>query len=176
MEILGSVTSAGNQPELPLSSTESSASPVESESGTQPLRGRRKVRKYKLKKSLTAEQVETVRKFLDLSVDDFEEVKEKKKRPEGEPREPHNAAFFVFWNIYPRHDIIGAAMRAWKKLQPDSATVEKILADVKMRCGSWDWQKDGGKWIPFAHTYLANQRWLDEGVVNNEIIKRRTVV
>ena len=176
METLESAISADSSGQLPLSSTEDSASPAASESGTQPSKGRKKSKRYRLKKVLGSDQVAKLCQIVGYRLEDFEEIKEKKKRAEDQPREPANAAFFVFWNVYPRHDIIGAAMREWKKLAPDGDTVEKILRDVRKRVQSWEWQKDSGKWIPFAHTYLANQRWLDEGVVNNEIIKRRTVV
>ena len=157
-----------------LFSDSDTASDVQQENGTVRSR-RRKVRKYRLKAALTAEQVAAVQRILGLDLDKFEEVKERKRAPD-EPKESANAAFWTFWRLYPRHDIVGAALRAWKKLSPDSETVEKIFRDVKKRCDSADWRKDGGKWIPFAHTYLANQRWLDEGVVNNNIITRRTVI
>lgn len=163
------------QETLSLSSTDGTASTVPSETGTPPSGRRRKVKKYKLKKSLTADQVGHLQRILGMEVSDFEEVKERKRAPD-EPKAQDNAAFWMFWRLYPRHDIIGAALKAWKALSPDSETVEKILRDVKKRITSYEWQKDGGKYIPYAHTYLNGQRWLDEGVVGQAAKIRGTIV
>ncbi len=177
METQGHASGAEHrQTSLALSLDGGCASSAASENGTPPSRKRKKVRAYRCKKALTAEQVEHIQRLIGLSVDDFEEVKEKKKRAEDAPREPNQAAFHVFWGIYPRQDVIGAALKAWKNLQPDAATVGMILKDVRERCQSFDWKKDCGKWIPYAHTYLAHQRWLDKGIVHREIITRRTVI
>lgn len=172
METPDTVTNVDSKGLFSMSWEGDSASPAESETGTR----RKKHKRYRLKKTLGSEQVSKMCQILGLQLEDFEEIKAKKKKPDDQPREPANAAFFVFWKLYPRHDIIGAAMREWKTLSPDGDTLEMILSDVKKRLESWDWKKDQGKWIPFAHTYLRDQRWLDKGVVNNEIIKRRTVV
>jgi hypothetical protein len=156
------------------SSTNGTAQTAPSDPGTQPSGKRKKVKKYRLKKLVTAEQVEIWVAEKRFTLADFEEVKEKKRAPD-EPKEQTNAAFWMFWRMYPKKDIVGAALRQWKLLQPDSETVEKIVRDLAKRVKSFDWTKDGGKWIPYAHTYLANKRWLDEGI-DQSLIQRRTVL
>ena len=158
-----------------LFSSDGTASTAPSETGTPPSGRRKKVKKYKLKKSLTADQVGHLQRILGLEVDDFEEVKERKKSPD-EPKAQDMAAFWMFWRLFPRHDIVGAAMKAWKDLQPDSDTVEKIVRDVAQRAKSFEWKKDGGRYIPYAHTYLIGRRWLDEGVVGPHAQRKGGVV
>lgn len=163
------------QSTLPLSSDDDTANSVPSEPGT-PASGRpSRKREYRLKKLLTGEQVECLQRIIGMTVADFELVKAKKK-PADAPREPSGMAFNAFWGVFPRHDAYGAARSEWNKLQPDAATVELILRDVRQRSQSREWQQQGGKWIPFAHTYLKHQRWLDEGVVGQSALVRRTVV
>lgn len=129
-------------------------------------------KKYRLLKELTAEQVEIVNPHLNLGLDDWKVVRGK---GDGEKKAPQDmAAFWVFWKVFPRKDIVGAALREWKKLQPDIETFEKILADVRKRVTSYDWTKNDGRYIPYAHTYLAGLRWLDEGVAAG--VQRRTVL
>jgi len=164
------------QGKLPLSSVDGTVSDVPSERGSEPSKKRKKEPKYRLKTALIAAQVEQIQHLLGLTLEAFEPIKTKKKLAEDVPRVNPMASFFVFWKIYPRQDIQGAAMREWRKLQPDGDTFKAILDDVKKRSTSWEWQKDGGKWIPYAHTYLSGLRWLDKGVVQGQAPARRSTV
>lgn len=38
-----------------------------------------------------------------------------------------------------------------------------MLTSIRQSAGSSDWQKDGGKYIPYPSTWLNGRRWEDEG-------------
>jgi len=54
------------------------------------------------------------------------------------------------------------ARRAWAKLRPDAALVERIIAGVERYAGTEGWTKDGGRFIPHPATFLNKRRWDDE--------------
>lgn len=74
----------------------------------------------------------------------------------GEPPE----GFTEFWDAYPRRDARLNALKAWAKVS--ARDHQAILADVKRRCGSDQWRKEGGKFVPLPATYLRGERWKDE--------------
>jgi len=82
-------------------------------------------------------------------------------KAEGEPL-PHG--FDTFWQVYPRKDKKTDAAKAWKELSPDAELQTRILEDVTRRTASPDWQKEKGRFIPLAGSYLRGCRWEDEGV------------
>ena len=73
--------------------------------------------------------------------------------------------FTAFWETCPRKANKKDALRAWEKLKPGADLQATILADLKKRVLSADWQKDGGKFIPYPATYLNGARWEDQGVI-----------
>ncbi|MFN0314758.1 MAG: hypothetical protein ACKVQA_06960 [Burkholderiales bacterium] len=72
--------------------------------------------------------------------------------------------FDVFWAAYPRKTAKGAARKAWAKLAPDAATVQKMLDALNWQRNQPQWMKDGGQYIPMPATYLNQERWEDEPV------------
>jgi len=72
-----------------------------------------------------------------------------------------DADFTTFWHNYPKHDGKQAALKAWRKLNPDEDTQRVILADIDRRSRSAGWLKDAGQFIPHASTYLNQKRWED---------------
>lgn len=73
--------------------------------------------------------------------------------------------FPEFWNAYPNHKAKLDAEKAWKKLEPDDALVDRILEDVRMQSGTYEWTKEAGRFVPRASTYLNGHRWEDETCV-----------
>ena len=73
--------------------------------------------------------------------------------------------FAVFWAAYPRKDKKKEALSAWGKIKPSVDLQTTILADVKKRALSADWQKDKGRFIPLPASYLNAARWEDQGVI-----------
>ena len=69
--------------------------------------------------------------------------------------------FARFWQEYPRKDAKLNAVRAWQKLDPDTALVETILVAVARQRQSEQWQREGGRFIPMPATWINGRRWDD---------------
>ena len=66
--------------------------------------------------------------------------------------------FADFWKAYPRKIGKEAALKAWRKLKPDTALLTKMLDAL-------DWQKKAWldpQFIPHPGTYLNGRRWEDD--------------
>ena len=73
--------------------------------------------------------------------------------------------FNRFWEKYPRKVSKGQAWKTWQKLQKDGTLpdVDTLIEAVRWRQLEPDWEKDGGKYIPHASTWLNACGWEDEG-------------
>ena len=69
------------------------------------------------------------------------------------------AAFWAFYRKNCRGESRQAAVRAWDRLRPDDATIEKIGHALQRQLRSELWQRGVG--IPYAATYLNQRRWED---------------
>ena len=93
-----------------------------------------------------------------VSLDSFIETEaEAVHVPRGVP-----ASFDAFWAIYPNRKNKGAALRAWKKLNPDGALQSRMFATIRNQSQSQDWQKESGKFIPHPASWLNGMRWEDD--------------
>lgn len=73
------------------------------------------------------------------------------------------ADFETWWKVYPKKSGKLAARTEWMKHQPTRDTpIEKLLEKLAEQCRSFDWTKDGGKWIVDPERYIKRGRWLDE--------------
>lgn len=70
--------------------------------------------------------------------------------------------FAAFWNLYPRKTGIGAAEKSWGKIAPGPELCAQILASVRVHLTCDQWQKEDGKFIPLASTWLNQRRWRDD--------------
>ena len=68
--------------------------------------------------------------------------------------------FEGFWKFYPRGEGRQAAIRAWDRLQPDDDLILRIGRALTVQKASPEWMAGIG--IPYASTYLTQQRWTDE--------------
>lgn len=70
-------------------------------------------------------------------------------------------AFETFWQEYPKPRRKGKfeARRAWTALRPTSETVARIMRSLAAWKASFDWLKEGGKWIPWPQKFLNRHRW-----------------
>jgi hypothetical protein len=84
------------------------------------------------------------------------------QKRDGDSASPGDG-FSEFWLAYPRKDGKRDAEKVWRTLKPDEPTRAAILGDVQRRIRSEPWQKERGKFIPHAKTYLRGARWQDEG-------------
>jgi hypothetical protein len=70
--------------------------------------------------------------------------------------------FDAFWMAYPKKVGKQDAMRQWRKLRPDAAMAQRIMAAVMAQRVSAQWLKDAGQFIPNPSTWLYQGRWDDE--------------
>jgi hypothetical protein len=68
--------------------------------------------------------------------------------------------FDAFWRAYPRKVARKDAEKAWLSVKPDDRP--KIIAAIARAKKCDDWRRDGGRYIPYAGTYLRGERWNDE--------------
>ena len=97
-------------------------------------------------------------------------IKDKGYKDKGNNISPYNPPkgakvydeeFEVFWKEYPRGDKKSEASKAFAKAR-QKTTQEILLAALRKFKESYDWQKDGGTYIPYASTWLNQERWLDK--------------
>ena len=73
----------------------------------------------------------------------------------------NGALFRAFWDAYPnkknKAKVKLAHARALKK-----ASGAEIISALHMQKASFDWTKDGGKYVPHPTTWLNGERWEDE--------------
>ena len=100
------------------------------------------------------------------NIKEIEEVEEHNNPPTRGPVGVEDQ-FEVFWSEYPRHDGKMNAKKAFIKLKPDGKLMNTIIEAIRKQKESWQWQKDGGQYIPYPATWLNGRRWEDEVAVGN---------
>ena len=103
---------------------------------------------------------------LDTPLEQLDSTRPKKKQKQKNTNTPLTS-FAEFWSAYPRKQGKGAAEKAFSNLQ--GVELETLLVALRTQARSEQWQKDGGKFIPFPATWLNQGRWQDEGVVLSPI-------
>ena len=73
--------------------------------------------------------------------------------------------FAEFWTAYPRKEKKQEAAKSYRKLKADKDMQAVILRAVETFKQTEQWQKDGGRYIPYAVTWLNQRRWEDEVAV-----------
>lgn len=78
--------------------------------------------------------------------------------------------FELFWWALPEKARVAKkkALQSWEKLKPDPETddtmFKKIIDYVEAKKKTYEWQKDGGQFVPRATAMLNQERWNDEEV------------
>ncbi len=67
--------------------------------------------------------------------------------------------FEKFWAVYPRHENKKVSELRWNNLT--IANQHIVMSDLEKRKTTESWQKNGGMYIPFASSYLNQERWND---------------
>ena len=70
--------------------------------------------------------------------------------------------FDRFWEAYPRKLSKGQAEKAWLSIKPDEQLLATMIEAIERTKEHEDWQREGGKFIPYPATWLNAKRWLDE--------------
>lgn len=66
-----------------------------------------------------------------------------------------------FWRLYPRAVDEQLSRRAWLRLSPGPDLQREIAAAVRAWAASDEWRRDGGRYVPKPHRWLARRRWTD---------------
>lgn len=74
----------------------------------------------------------------------------------------HEERFDQFWSAYPKKTGKGAAKKAWTKIKPSAALLQKIMTALEWQTKSEQWTRERGQFIPNPATYLNQERWEDE--------------
>ncbi len=80
------------------------------------------------------------------------------------PIVPPEGDFDKFWEIYPRKEAKQRAYKAWLRIRPQNGTCEQILNAIQAQKLSDQWRRGI---IPHPATWLNDQRWLDENMVDD---------
>ena len=70
--------------------------------------------------------------------------------------------FEAFYALYPRKQGKRDALLAWEQLAPGEALRRRMLEALEKQKQSAQWQREGGRFIPYPATWLSGQRWEDE--------------
>lgn len=68
--------------------------------------------------------------------------------------------FDTFWNEYPRKVGKKVAERKWKTL--GASDRDCALHGLRLWKQTVQWQSSGGMYVPYASTFLQQERWKDE--------------
>ncbi len=77
-------------------------------------------------------------------------------------KEPTEKQFNTFWEAYPKKKNKGQAEKVFGKVNPDEQLLQTILNAIEQAEKSDDWQKAGGRYIPYPATWLNAKGWEDE--------------
>ena len=94
-------------------------------------------------------------------------IKVKEEERKKKRKEELLAHFENFWTAYPKKKNKGKAREAFFKLNPDKQLLVTIIAKIEQAKKSEDWQKEGGKYIPYPTSWLNGEGWEDEIKENN---------
>lgn len=95
--------------------------------------------------------------YPEKEIDKEKEIEKENKRSASAPLD-----FDRFWKAYPLKKAKQAALKAWKKINPDKQLAETIIAAVEKQKRWEDWTRDNGQYIPHPATWLNQGRWEDE--------------
>jgi DNA-binding Lrp family transcriptional regulator len=76
-----------------------------------------------------------------------------------------NTLFDSFWTAYPKKANKPAALKAFRKANPDEALLAAMLAALAAQKTSEQWQREDGRFIPYPATWLNGERWNDKNEV-----------
>jgi phage replication O-like protein O len=77
-------------------------------------------------------------------------------------------SFELFWKAYPKKINKGRAEKAWKSLKIDKELINQILLSIEQHKRTFNWEKDGGQFIPHPATFLNARGWEDEIEVHED--------
>lgn len=100
-----------------------------------------------------------------VSINRNEENREESSRNESpsqssaKPQRLNDEDFAVFWKAYPRKESKVQAQKAFAKAD---VRLDVLLQALEVQKQTGQWQRDGGRFIPYASTWLNQKRWEDD--------------
>ena len=88
--------------------------------------------------------------------------------PNPNARDTRGAAFEKFWSAYPRKEGKQKARMAFDKV---TVPLDVLLSAIESQKKSAQWNKDDGRFIPHATTWLNGKRWEDQMPMDTSIPK-----
>lgn len=74
--------------------------------------------------------------------------------------------FGEFWDLYPRKSGMREAERAWADTVGEDEELHQTVMEALSKQVFWEqWQRDGGRFIPYPARWLEQRLWEDQGVV-----------
>ena len=114
-------------------------------------------------KQMKSDESKCPRNPIQSNTNTIQSESESKTRPQArETVKDEDLAFAAFWELYPNKVAKQDALKAWKKLKPDSELLVKIMAGLRKWIDSDEWKRDGGRFIPHPSTWINGRRWEDE--------------
>jgi DNA replication protein DnaC len=68
--------------------------------------------------------------------------------------------FEEFWREYPRKVGRMKAERTWKRMSDNERYM--AIRGLRLWCQTVQWQSNGGLFVPYASTFLNQERWREE--------------
>lgn len=102
--------------------------------------------------------------------DEEEEVKENKKKkaektafiPAMIDDDIYSLEFKAFWDAYPNKKNKQTAVNRWDKMKITAEKFRRIMEGLERAKRSWEWNKDGGDFIPHPASWLNAGGWENE--------------
>lgn len=107
------------------------------------------------------ENTETKINLLNQAIIDTS-IKEPERQSDSDEEPAMVERFNEFWAVYPKKVGKKAAFKSWKKENPDATLHAQIMEKVTAAKETWQWQDEGGRFIPNPATWLNQGRWDDE--------------
>ena len=70
------------------------------------------------------------------------------------------STFLKFWEVYPRREGKGSALKAYQNIKEPKPMLSEILSSINDHSNSKQWQNK--EFIPHPATWLNQRRWEDE--------------
>lgn len=80
--------------------------------------------------------------------------------------------FDFFWKEYPKKKEKSEALKLWQGINPNKKLTEKIIEGVKKYKETDEWQKEGGRFIPYPKKFLENKKWEDEIIIKESAVDK----
>lgn len=83
---------------------------------------------------------------------------------EASPSSPLPAPmdFELLWTAYPRKSGKDAARRAYEAVRDRMPSIEEVVASVQAQAASYQWTREGGRFVPGLAKWLERGQWADE--------------